>query len=170
MIRYLIVMQKDTGIPLFSQSFGFDTGFHCENFNGKLRYLGPDMLGGFIATLMGFGTQFNYGDINEITFQEIQILSQHAGNIVTVAVEEKGEETNPIKELLARVSSDFRARYQDRIETWDGDTQTFDDFGEYLRQEGVIEAPRERCRDCANCPDTKHCIPKLMKQECSVKG
>lgn len=164
MIRYLIIMQKDTGIPLFSQSYGFDSDEQCENFNGKMKYLGPDMLGGFIATLMGFGTQFNYGTIDEISFQEIQIFSQHAGNIVTVAVEEKRESAGPTKELLGKISSAFLKRYHDRIDTWDGDSETFHDFGDHLLQERLIDAPLESYRACKDCPDSKHCIPKMIKK------
>ena len=107
MMRYLIIMNKNSGIPLFSQSYGFPSDEQCESFNGRMDYIEPDMIGGFLATLMGFGKQFNYGEIREINFQDIYILSKHAEDVVIVAVEDEIEIIQETKAVLDRIGDIF---------------------------------------------------------------
>ncbi len=165
MLRYLMIMNKDTGIPFFSQSYGFDSDENCECFNGKMSFLGPEILGGFLVTLMGFGTQFNYGEIDEIAFKEILIRSWHTRDIVTIAVEEKHSEGEETKALLNRITTDFIEMYGDRIKSWDGDHSAFRNFEEHLLENGVLTSPKNQCRDCIPCPDSKRCVPKMMQEK-----
>jgi hypothetical protein len=165
MMRYLIIMNKNTGVPLFSQSYGFPNDDSCENFNGRMDYIEPDMIGGFLATLMGFGQQFNYGEIREINFQDIYILSKHAEDVVIVAVEDEIAIIQETKAVLDRIAEIFFDLYSHRIAEWDGDLDAFRDFAEHLRVHGCIATIEERCRNCSDCPSNKYCIPKTFGKE-----
>ena len=162
MIRYLIIMNIHSGVPLFSQSYGFSSTDNCENFDGKLNGIPPDLLGSFITALMGFGLQLNYGEINEIVFQDIRLISKLDGDIALVAAVDRGDDIESTKEVIEKVVDTFKNIYHEKIGGWDGNTDIFKGFTWHLFQEQIIRVPPNTVRECSRCPDSKHCIPKMI--------
>ena len=162
MIRYLIIMDINSGVPLFSQSFGFGSDESCENFDGRLNKIPPDLLGSFITALMGFGLQLNYGEVKEIVFQDIHLISKLDENTALVAAVDKGDDIQTIKETMKKVADSFLKLYRDKIANWDGNTDIFQGFTWHLFNEHIINVPPATVRECSHCPDSKYCIPKMV--------
>jgi len=162
MIRYLIIMNINSGVPLFAQSYGFRSDESCEKFDGRLNKIPPDILGSFITALMGFGLQLNYGEVKEIVFQDIHLIAELIENIALVSAVDREDDPQTIRKTMDKVAENFLRLYNEKITNWDGNTDIFKGFTWHLFNEHIIRVPPDTVRECSHCPDSKYCIPKMV--------
>ena len=161
----MTIQHNKSGASMFAQNFGCFSTDPTEDFESKVSSLDPDLLGGFIQTLSGVGTRmFSTDHVQEIGFDDFVIMSLRRDEISVVAVVEKLGEDEDHKLILQEVAGCFTRMYGPQVAGWNGDPDKFDEFHETLILEGFIDASLKHCNNAETCPDTKHCLPRLVRK------
>ena len=77
---------------------------------------------------------------------------------------EKQEKDEDHKSILEEVAGCFTKNYGTRVTNWNGDPEKFEGFHETLILEGFIDASLKHCNHAEICPESKHCLPRLVRK------
>jgi len=163
MIRYLAVLNNHNGAAMFAQSFGCFSTDERSGFEERLQSIDPDVLGGFLQTLSGFGSRmFSTGHVESISFEGFSLMAIKCERITVIGLVEHQESPGNAIEILEEVAASFNRRFGSRIEDWDGDPSLFFPFLDTLIEEDFIDASLDRCGNWERCPPSKYCLPRLV--------
>ncbi|MHA1264535.1 MAG: hypothetical protein ACTSRS_04790 [Candidatus Helarchaeota archaeon] len=114
-LRYLMVLNKDSGIVMYSQAFG---GFEFDE----------DLVSGFLTAISSFGVEVSKKEtiMKAIQYQDFEIIVE-GGKYSRVALVLKGHMTDLLHSKLSKFIKKFEEVYRDELESWTGDVSALED-------------------------------------------
>ena len=112
------------------------------NYNGITLYneckgdtIDPTLFGGFITAIQSFITTLGYKQIESITLGNSKLMIyQSLEGIFFVTRSKKSIKDKNIINHLKVIEKRFSDKYKDKISTWNGDRQLFDDFSSEIEE------------------------------------
>ena len=166
---YLVITRAD-GIPLFAQSFGFNSDEECRSFNDRLTADQNKivLLGGMFSALQSLAYEIGTDQLKTIIldFETYSVVSIIMNGVLFLGVFEttKKEDTegdDTFIQYMNIISNNFLKQFaKDKITSVIIDQRDFEHFLENIFELGILTSI-EQCRDCiSKCKDKNMgCIP-----------
>ena len=171
-LRYLVIVRPD-GLPIFSQSFDFETVFACRSFNNRLRELGEkkELLSGYFNAIKDILAELVQDRLRviDLGFQSYRMAGivferfLYIG-IFEISYEKRLNVDSEIFTLLKKIADCFTQKYQESLLAEDFvDLTEFEDFTKDLLGIG-LPLSMDKCRNClTDCVDENlGCLPHLI--------
>ncbi len=115
-LRYLMVINKDNGLVLYTQGFGsleFDS----------------DLVGGFLTAIQSFGMEISQKEtpVTKLAYKDFE-LELKDGKYVRIAIVLAGKGTELIRRKLKTFMADFEQKFDKALSKWDGNIDVFKDL------------------------------------------
>ena len=112
-LRYLMVINKDNGLVLYTQGFGsleFDS----------------DLVGGFLTAIQSFGMEISQKEtpVTKLAYKDFE-LELKDGKYARTAIVLAGQGTELIRGKLDSFMTDFEQKYNKTLSQWDGNIDAF---------------------------------------------
>ncbi|MFX1451818.1 MAG: hypothetical protein ACFFCM_13295 [Promethearchaeota archaeon] len=120
-LRYLIVVQKNTGITLYREKLGSDVE------------LDPFLVSGFLSAISSFGTELSKKEtsMKKMAYQDFEINFED-GKYIRIALLSHGKGTKFITLQLQEFVRKFEEKYSFEIMNWSGNMTVFKQASEIL--------------------------------------
>ncbi|MHA1821459.1 MAG: hypothetical protein ACTSU2_01855 [Promethearchaeota archaeon] len=113
------IIEKDSGICIFEQNF-------------KELKVNSDLISGFLVAMLNFGKEIADNDIKSINFQELKIFYSIQNKFLLIIAVKEDTDPKDVDDFLQLISEKFDKEYVPKLEKWDGNTDIFLPFGDYI--------------------------------------
>ncbi len=170
-LRYLIIIKPD-GIPVYSQSFDFETVFACQTFNNRLAEVDEkkELLGGYFQAIKDILSELVMDKLRliDLGFHSYRMTGLVSEGLLFIGIFEVSHKEQGGEELilyhLRKISEAFIEKYQHTLlKERLADLSKYKEFTKDLLEMG-FSLSLEKCRDCLiNCNEKDMgCLPHLV--------
>ncbi|MHA1753971.1 MAG: hypothetical protein ACTSYR_00405 [Candidatus Odinarchaeia archaeon] len=110
-----IYLIKKTGQCLFYKKYGVYTS-------------DESLLSGFFSAISTIAEEFSSDNIESISFEKVKIIHESGVNFSVLALVDKEDRTEIIKNKLRSIKKEFLEKYSPNLDSWKGDMSRFKDF------------------------------------------
>jgi hypothetical protein len=171
-LRYLIII-KPSGLPVYSQSFEFETVFACQTFNNRLLEMGEkkELIGGYFSAIKDILAELIKDKLKliDLGFHSYRMAGLVHENYLFIGIfevdpKEQISAKTIIFSLLGRMAELFLDKYRQTLMEDDFvDITKFEGFTNDLIEMG-LPLSMQTCRNCLmDCAETDMgCLPHLI--------
>ncbi|MFX1513225.1 MAG: hypothetical protein ACFFCQ_11620 [Promethearchaeota archaeon] len=170
-LRYLIIIRPD-GLPVYSQSFDFETIFACQTFGNRLTEVdkNKELVGGYLQIIKDMFSSLIMDKLRLINleFDTYRITGLVSEGLLFIGIFEilynEQREEEIILHHLRKISKTFVEKYQHiLLNEKAADISKYGGFAKDLMKMG-LPISMQKCRNCLiNCTDKDMgCLPHLV--------
>lgn len=178
-LHYLIILRPN-GLPLYAQSFDFDSDFACQSFNTRIDQKEIDekryMLGSYLSVIKDMVAEVFIEKLKIVSleFESYQIVGLNNDGFLFLGIfsYEDSIVVGQIYKTMGDIVTAFNSRYDAKHDYQVGliNIEKYEKFTEELER---MEVPLKlhQCRNCLQkCADeNKNCLPHLIYYNITAK-
>ncbi len=157
-----ILINHESGIPLFARSLMCNIGFKCIDLAKDSTFESDTLLHSALISAMLIVDKSEPEKFHELSIEKTKVLTFPMEKITAIITTEPHDDFEPLKNRLKLLGELFLEKYDHLLEEFVGDISIFTDFQEIIEEKGLLDEGERFRADCLNCKYEKACSFRIL--------